>query len=82
MVRLLVLDMLRRVAYWPLALLAFGFAMAWAFFPARGGNVAPVIAMSLAATYIIGPVAMLGWLGTPVVPYLPLSWRAEPAGQA
>ena len=79
MVRLLVLDMLRRVAYWQLALLAFGFAMAWAFFPARGGA-GPVIAMSLAATFIIGPVAMLGWLGTPVVPYLPVSrrdvWRA------
>ena len=78
MVSRLVADMLRRFVFGRFAFLAMMLALAWEALPKVQPSV--VVAASLSVSYVIGPLSMLGWLATPVVPYLPVSrrdvWRA------
>ena len=80
MVRRLVEDMIRRTPVWPGAFFALGLVFGWDTLLSRGKAPA-AMAVSLVATFAIGPIAMLARLQTPLIPYLPVSrrdiWRAR-----
>src|SRR5215831_758916 len=79
MVRLLVEDMFRRIAFFPVAFMLF---MLWAGWLMLGfeHQAAQSMALSLGAAFALGPICIPFHAATPLTPYLPVSrrdtWRA------
>jgi hypothetical protein len=74
MVGRLVEDMLRRTPLRHVAILSIGLAYGWGVLASRG-RLQIAMEMSLAATFVLGPIAMLLRLQTPLISYLPVSRR-------